>query len=249
LTTLLGQKYGENIIYFYYLRLTDIEGIEPSEMELHFQMSNEYEKVINFPLKSKPNNDYTVGVHIEGHESIQNFRPQRFHSESNQVLAGCKISPDGDVKIQSEQSVSVASAPEPLQDSDSTVLKIDYHFYGGGWKFLNVYPDQNNLKIAGEPKAFGIWIYGDGNGICPKMRILDSSRQVFQLNPESLLDIEWKGWRYVMFNLNNAGGHWGGSNDGIVHYPLQWLDLLLLDNEHSLNAKSTIYITAPIIIY
>ncbi len=49
--------------------------------------------------------------------------------------------------------------------------------------------------------------------------------------------------------LNDAEFNWGGSNDGVVHYPVAYNSILLLDNTDHSNIKSTIYISSPILIY
>jgi hypothetical protein len=81
------------------------------------------------------------------------------------------------------------------------------------------------------------------------MRIYDSSNQYFQLIPEFGKTINWKGWKYVQMYLNDAEFNWGGSNDGVVHYPVAYNSILLLDNTDHSNIKSTIYISSPILIY
>jgi hypothetical protein len=214
---------------------------------MKFQFINEFEKEIIFPLKSKPENEFTVGLIVEGNGSVLNMSAHKYHFAPNQVITDCKIVADGDSKIQSEQSVSIHSPPEPLFDSDFPVLKVDYHFFGQGWKFLNVLP--NDLKISGQPKGLGIWIYGDNQMLTIKMRINDASHQTFQLIPEFGHSIDWKGWKYVRMYLNDAESHWSGSNDGVVHYPVEYNALLLLDNTNHLNIKSTIFITSPVLIY
>ncbi len=121
---------------------------------------------------------------------------------------------------------------------------------GKRWQFLNVSPVKNeNRKISGQPKAFGIWIYGDNQKITTMMRFDDSTHQTFQLRPESRFTIDWIGWRYVMIYLRNVDSHWGGANDGIVHYPIEWHTLFQLDNEIHANIKSTVYISTPVIMY
>ena len=94
-------------------------------------------------------------------------------------------------------------------------------------------------KIAGGPRAFGLWVHGDGNGGVQCIRIRDETGQTHQVRGEA---ITWKGWRYLTFPLQpapddgrtmiplpDAGaeqrvtwGHWGGANDGEVHQPIGW---------------------------
>lgn len=62
----------------------------------------------------------------------------------------------GNPKVASEQSLTVAVAPDPLPDADAAVVKIGYRF-GDGWKFLRVVTERAELrKLPGEPKAFAV---------------------------------------------------------------------------------------------
>jgi hypothetical protein len=231
------------------IKLIDTKGINPIEVEQQFQIHNEYEKFVNFSLKSKPDNDIAIGLQIKTIGNIQTFKAQNFHFLPKDLFSDCHIWAEGDSKIQSEQTISVHSAPQQLFDSDFPVLKIDYHFFGQGWKYLNVNPVKNeSKKISGKPKAFGIWVYGDNQKISIMMRIDDSTHQTFQIRPESRITIDWIGWRYVMLYLDNVHAHWGGANDGVVHYPIEWHTLFMLDNEIHANTKSTVYISTPVII-
>ncbi len=48
------------------IRLTDIIGIEPNVTEMKFQFINEFEKETIFALKSKPENEFIVGLLVKG---------------------------------------------------------------------------------------------------------------------------------------------------------------------------------------
>jgi hypothetical protein len=69
------------------------------------------------------------------------------------------------------------------------------------------------------------------------------------LHPESGLTVDWNGWKYVTFYLNDPEIHWGGSNDGVVRYPVEYQTLFLIDNKIDYAVKSSIYITSPVVIY
>ena len=43
--------------------------------------------------------------------------------------------------------------------------------------------------------------------------------------------------------------HWGGANDGVVHYPLTWDAVFLLDNTSRKAGAGTLYLAAPVLIY
>jgi hypothetical protein len=230
------------------IKLVEVKGIEPTVTEMKFKFTNESEKDISFTLKTKPQNEFTVGLKVESHESNLNFGSNKYQFPPNEAVNDCAITADGDSKIKSEQSIAIHSAPEGLFDSDLTVLKVDYQFFGQGWKFLDIFQNkQENRKIPGEPKGFGIWVYGDNQKMTIAMRIFDASKQVHQLKPEFGATVDWKGWKYVQMNKDD--GYWWGPYDGIVHYPIEYQALFLIDNRDRLTSKSTIYLTSPVVIY
>jgi hypothetical protein len=74
--------------------------------------------------------------------------------------------------------------------------------FGAGWKFVRIEPkDAAARKIEGEPRAFGIWVHGDGQGGTPCIRLRDATGQTHQVRGEA---ITWKGWRYLTFPLRPA---------------------------------------------
>jgi hypothetical protein len=78
------------------------------------------------------------------------------------------------------------------------------------------------------------------------MRLKDATGQVWQANGDT---IEWTGWRYVEFPLDAARcGHWGGANDGVIHYPLSWESYILLDNVKRTRTSGSLVLTPPVVI-
>lgn len=46
--------------------------------------------------------------------------------------------------------------------------------FGAGWKFVRIEPKAAAArKIEGGPRAFGIWVHGDGQGGTPCIRLRD----------------------------------------------------------------------------
>ena len=43
--------------------------------------------------------------------------------------------------------------------------------------------------------------------------------------------------------------HWGGANDGVIHYPIKWDSIFLLDNVSRQPVEGEIYLSAPTLIY
>ena len=144
-------------------------------------------------------------------------------------------------------------------------MRLSYEF-AEGWKFVRIEPkDAAARTIEGEPRTFGLWVHGDGNGGVPCIRLRDATGQTHQVRGGA---ITWKGWRYLTFPLRPAPddgrtmiplpdsgaeqrvtwGHWGGANDGEVHHPIEWESLFLLDGNRRA-MKGEIYLSAPTLVY
>jgi hypothetical protein len=167
-----------------------------------------------------------------------------------------RVTADGDAKVKSEQSVAPASAGDPKSPAGGEVLKLTYAMETG-WKYLEVVrhepipplPQPGADAERLQPKALGLWVHGDGNGCTARLRFSDSTGQTFQ--PDGAR-IDWKGWRYLTFSLEATEGktlaHWGGANDGTIHYPIHWNSLFLLDGNRA-QVKGEIFLAAPLLLY
>ena len=230
-------------------RLVETDGLEPAAAEQPLEFAaGQTEAMLRFPIAAKPPRAYRFGLCIEDAAGarVLDLPSRCYTAVPDEVLTECKIFADGDAKVGSELSVAVAPAPEPLPGSESAVLKIAYRM-DVGWKFLRLAPERADLLvIAGEPKAFGIWIYGNGRQASPRLRVTDSNGQCWQPCGD---DINWTGWRFVEFDLSPATDHWGGIADGAIHFPLKWDSVFLLDKSREQQAQGTIYVTAPVVIY
>ncbi len=106
------------------------------------------------------------------------------------------------------------------------------------------------MDLYREPGFLALWIYGDGKGLQARIRFRDSTGQVFQPDGPR---INWKGWRYVTFPMWNTEAkplaHWGGKNDGVIHYPIEWDSIFILDNVSRQPVEGEIYLSAPTLIY
>jgi hypothetical protein len=157
---------------------------------------------------------------------------------------------DGDAKVGSRQTL-VSEAPHDQPPFvDGTPFKISYDFEPG-WKFIQLTRSEipwPNMPVP--PDKLGLWIYGDAGGCQPRVRFKDQTGQVFQPSGPK---IDWKGWRYVTFPMRATEkeelSHWGGANDGTIHYPIRWDSLFLLDNVSRQAAKGEVFFSAPTLIY
>lgn len=151
---------------------------------------------------------------------------------------------EGDKKVASTQSIDIGGAP--------VTLTLDYDF-APGWKYACVYTkDEKINKIEGKPKSLCVWVEGDPDGrggdCIARMRFLDSTGQTFQ--PDGgRLDI--KGERAMAFDLTgtHGGGHWGGANDGVVHYPIKLETLFLVDNASRAKTRGQVTLLGPVLVY
>jgi hypothetical protein len=138
------------------------------------------------------------------------------------------VEPDGDPKVKSQLSMLVANAPAGMPGEPRKALRIDYSF-DPGWKFLRVAPHgAKHEPLSGKPSALGMWVFGDGSNNIFNMRYVDSTGQTFQTTAGA---IDWKSWRFVQFSLAaDRASHWGGANDGVIHYPIAFDTVALIDS-------------------
>lgn len=183
-------------------------------------------------------------------EETRSFRPfgdfaqQASHRVLDLSGKSYRVVPDGDAKIVSEQSLSVAQPPDGASPEGGASLKLSYRMEPG-WKFLQIQPLSDSLKkVEGQPKALGLWVYGDGSNNTLRMRFRDASGQTFQPGGAP---VSWKGWRFYEFPIDNTAGSWGG--DGVLHWPIRVDTLALLDSDRTPNNKGEIYFSAPMWIY
>jgi polysaccharide biosynthesis protein PslG len=158
-----------------------------------------------------------------------------------------QLVPEGDPQIASEQELSVAAPPEGPPYPSMGCLKVVYHFAPGN-KLIRVTPLTEDIKtIQGEPRFFGLWVYGDGEGKVLGLRFVDQTGQVFQEGGNS---ITWKGWRYAVFPMDTAlANHSGGADDGVIHYPIRWDTLFLINNADHKETQGTVFLSAPTLIF
>jgi hypothetical protein len=184
---------------------------------------------------------------------------RRFQMENIQTLTfepeKLRAGSDGDPKVVAASKL-VNEAPSagdcPLHTPS---MKLTYRF-GAGWKFAELSPHDRSISLStkapevDKPRGFGFWLHGDGKGCQARIRFRDSTGQTFQPDGPK---IDWKGWRYVTFPMQPSDAkslaHWGGANDGQIHYPIQWDSIFLLDNPSRKPVEGEIYLSAPTLVY
>jgi len=238
------------------ISLANVEGLQLVEAKqaLVFRQG-EKEKTVQFPLARAAAASYRAGVRVENRdgEASLTLPPagyclvDDFAAISAEKLAEAyQLVPDGDRNVASTQSLALAAPPEGPPLPGVKTLKIAYDF-AAGWKFIRLVPQKDDSKkIDGRPQTLGLWLYGDGSGNHPRLRFTDATGQTFQPNGEP---IKWQGWRYILLPLDGTrSGHWGGANDGVIHYPIHWDTLLLVDSAGRQKTQGEIYIGAPVLI-
>jgi len=175
------------------------------------------------------------------------------------VLAAAKLIADGDRKVTSEQSLVSESPPDGPPLTSTNDARLSYKA-SAGWKFFQVIPGTGEIPLVHSnsspedassfPRSFGVFIHGDGKGCAARIRFKDSTGQTFQSDGPK---IDWEGWRYVTIPMQPSDekplAHWGGANDGVVHYPIRWDTLFLLDNVSRQAVEGEIFLSAPTVIY
>ncbi len=157
------------------------------------------------------------------------------------LAAAYDVQFDGDRQVEGRGTAALEDPKDGPVAPGIRSLRIDYQF-GEGWKFLQLKPKGRHDPLPGRPKGLLLWVYGDESGNRIRMRVLDSTGQCFQPHGEA---VAWRGWRQVALRLDDDQvGHWGGRNDGTIHYPIRLDTLVLIDGTRKAN-RGQIYVAAP----
>lgn len=231
------------------VRVVEGSGIDPVQGEQAVELAGgATNQTLQFPLAARPDGACEVGLRIEDRHGHLLFElpVRRFVALPDELLTACRAVADGDEQVACQVSVAVVAAPQPLQDSSAATVRIDYEF-GSGWRFVRlVPPDSDASPLAGQPTGFAFWVFGDGQHGSPRLRVRDTTGQTWQPAGPT---IDWQGWRYVELPLTQSSGHWGGAADGVIHYPLTWDSVFLLDNPSRRDCSGSIHVAAPMVLY
>jgi hypothetical protein len=182
--------------------------------------------------------------------SLKDVRTIPVHSSS------LSLTSDGERGAESTQELSMAAPQAGLVQPELPSARIVYRFRKG-WRFIQIEPTTlKTVELIGEageqraPLGFGLWLYGDSKGCQARLRFIDSTGQTFQPDGPK---IDYTGWRYVNYSMESPPdhtlSHWGGANDGVIHYPIRWDSIFLLDNVSRQPVEGEIYLSAPTLIY
>lgn len=186
----------------------------------------------------------TSGATVLAESSPRSYhRADDFGGHTAETLAGAySVQFDGDRQVEGRGTVALEDPKDGPVATGLGALRIDYQF-GEGWKFLQLKPKGRQEPLPGRPKALLLWVYGDESGNRLRMRVLDSTGQCFQPHGEA---VSWRGWRQVTLRLDDDYvGHWGGRNDGTIHYPIRLDTLVLIDSTRTAG-QGTFFVAAPL---
>jgi hypothetical protein len=134
---------------------------------------------------------------------------------------GLSIHEEGDPKVGGSAAMAMAADP-----GRGPVVDIQADF-PDGWRYFVVTPDKT--EIPANVNAVGMWVNGDGQGDFIRCRFVDAKGQTWQ--PTVAQKGTWKGWKWVTMRLDDTtAGSWGGPQDGVIHRPIRWDSIFLLDN-------------------
>lgn len=233
---------------------------ESAKQPLHFR-EGEKETQVTIPPETTPQDGAALRLTVEEKQqggwipvlttSALRFMPVgnfgKYALDTTPPATDWQVVPDGDPKVASKIVWSVVTPPPGLPGGDGRAARIAYDF-APGWKFLRLAPNgSRTAPLQGKPDALGAWVYGDGSGDLLRARYTDATGQTFQPDAGR---IDWTGWRYVTFPLHgDNGGHWGGADDGVVHYPIHLDTVLLVDSPDGRGGKGVLYVTGLTLVY
>jgi hypothetical protein len=237
------------------VKLTDLKGLTCAEPQTKIALEKGQQEKNAVFQASVDATEYQYGARIEDEKGVElltlpvvRFRQLGGFPKPGEQAHQYKLHADGDGRVQADLKLEAGAPADGVAVAGQGALKVTYRF-GAGWRFLRVTPEDAALRAPwdSQPKALALWVCGDGAGLSPRIRFTDASGQTFQPTAET---VGFKGWRCLLFRLDGKEvGHWGGKNDGVVHYPIHLDTLFLLDNHAQQPVSGEVYLQAPVILW
>jgi hypothetical protein len=234
-----------------YLELDQMESVDFASTKVGFSLKPGAEQEVRIPFKDFPKGVFGFALCVRDETGF----PVIYTSKKRYAVVetfvdgppgqevdkyACEL--DGDPSVEAKASLSYASYSN---GADSVCARLDYDF-GKGWRFVRISP-RSQMPIEGKPIEAKIWVKGDGNGTCARLRFVDAANQTFQ---PSYGSIDFADWLCLSAPITGKmAGHWGGPNDGIVRYPIAWNTLFLLDNVGGRKKSGTVYLGSLMLVY
>jgi polysaccharide biosynthesis protein PslG len=239
--------------------------LRPLMAPLDFERGTK-ETTIPLPLEAGPPGPFQVGIVVIDRQGdrVLSVPRQRYISLDDYSRLPPGAAPSGyDVVLEggaegsaeaaelsqrphaSKAQLSPTRGPEPPTPG-AGALQINFSLPGPD-STLRLVPRRDDLiPIPGHPEALGLWMWGDVSGLRASARFIDSTGQTFEEGGP----LDWMGWRYVLIYLDKPiGSHSGGANDGVIHYPIHWDSLLVLQGQAERAIKGKLYVSGPTLIY
>lgn len=234
------------------LHLDPISGLDllvknPIQIKLK---EGEHQTEARIPIKDPANKTFSLSLSlVQNNNNTRIDKPiQKFHIIDNfsryngteSLNANWTLVPDGDPKVSSKQTVTL---------NQNGALKVTYEF-AKGWKLIRLVPKNSILsKIEGKPQYLSVRINADGSGNSFRIRFRDSQGQTFQVTSGNSV-LNKIGTRNLIFDMTGKKYiyHWGGPNDGVVHYPIVF-DSLIIDGTNIACGPYSIDIFSPMLVY
>lgn len=153
---------------------------------------------------------------------------------------------EGNKDVAGSAGISISDPPNLPVSEIGQALQLDYRF-SKGWKYACIAPPDSLTRIEDKPKELGMWLYGDASGNTLRTRFKDTTGQTFQA---TFGPIDFTGWKWITIPMNGTEHHWGGANDGVIHYPIRFDAMVLVDGVPlKVDQPLRLYIAAPALRY
>ncbi len=161
--------------------------------------------------------------------------------------AGYSVSVNGSSSVAGSASLSYGTVPvsdnTPMAGGAMGIIKYSF---GAGWKYAVLTPPSSLSGTTYSTQILGVgaWVKGDSSLNVLRTFLVDNTGQVFQA---TYGPITWTGWQWTVIPTTTWSAHWGGANDGVVHYPIRCSVPLLLDS-NTAGSSGTIEVYGPTIL-
>lgn len=138
-----------------------------------------------------------------------------------------------------EDSVGNISIANDIVKEGSSALKLDYDFNkmtDQSIAFVEFGKDGEGIKLDENPKAIGMWVYGDGKNHWLRTRIADAHGNQIKITFAD--EVNWTGWKWVEARIPEG-----------TAYPITLKNVYLAEINETRKDSGTIYIDNLRIMY
>jgi hypothetical protein len=245
------------------VKLIGMEGLEVQEVVQSLKLApDQAATTVLFPLKASVSPSYRLGAELEVNgQTLLTVPARHFVAQPAELANGLRTFVTGDDKVSGKAELSRGTAPiaPPVGSADAWRLKCTF---GAGWKFAQIIGAEGaRYRVAGGPEAgpidrvirFGMWVHGDNSKTALRLRLQDAAGRTWQSDGPN---VNWTGWRFVEFKLDERTSHWGGNAAGakdapakaVPVAPLIWDTVLLLDNPARTACEVEIWFQPPLLL-